>query len=112
MGLLVFLILLVINAVVLAVALTVGMWLGSFQFGIIRIFAARAAGLLVGVTLVWLLTSFWLALVVWFFAFWLLFQIDPREALIMTGAVFVTTFLVNFFLFALLLQMGGGVTQQ
>jgi hypothetical protein len=101
-----FLIVMVVHAVILAVALAVGMYLQSFQFGVLHVFAAKAVGLLVAVTLLLLFVpfGFWISLLVWFVGFWLLFEIDPREAIILTGIVLAMNFIVRFLFLAVLLQ--------
>jgi energy-converting hydrogenase Eha subunit B len=100
-----FLVFLVINAIILAVALAVATFLQSFQVGVLSTFAARAGGLLVVVTLVFLFVpfGFWVSLLVWFIGFWLALEIDPGAAGILTGVVFAMNILVWLTLFALLM---------
>jgi hypothetical protein len=103
-----FFIFMLIHAVIMAVALAVGMLLQSFQFGVLTTFAAKAVGILVVVTLLIMFVpfGFWLSLLVWFIGFWLVLEIDPREALILVGVVFAMNIVVNLFLWALIMHAG------
>src|SRR5438477_2136504 len=107
-----FLVFMVIHAVILAVALAVGMFMQSFQFGVLSVFAAKVAALLTVVTLVIMFVpfGFWLSLLIWFIGFWLVLEIDPREALILVGVVFAMNIVVNLFLFALIMHAGPAPT--
>jgi hypothetical protein len=76
------------------------------------VFAAKAGALLVVVTLVIMFVpfGFWLSLLVWFIGFWLVLEIDPREALILVGVVFAMSIVVNLFLWALIMSAGPAPT--